>query len=81
MELFLIDAIGPFFRGYKRKRINWSKIIFTHLDDQTEGDWAAIRVLLLYLTGLTYRLFQRRDPARIPKFLRKSAMGVDVLFK
>ena len=43
MELFLIDAIGPFFRGYKRKRINWSKIIFTHLDDQTEGDWAAIR--------------------------------------
>ena len=39
------------------------------------------RVLLLYLTGLAYRLFQRRDPARIPKFLRKSAMGVDVLFK
>ena len=32
MELFLIDAIGPFFRGYQRKRINWSKIPFDHLD-------------------------------------------------
>tara|TARA_R110002096_G_scaffold4501_6_gene21112 strand:- start:43994 stop:45727 length:1734 start_codon:yes stop_codon:yes gene_type:complete len=24
--LYLIDAIGPFFRGYERVRINWSKI-------------------------------------------------------
>lgn len=39
------------------------------------------RVLLLYLTGLAYRIFHRRDPAKMPKFLRKSAMGVDVLFK
>ena len=31
MELFLIDAIGPFFRGYSRKKINWSKIPFEHL--------------------------------------------------
>lgn len=31
MELFLIDAIGPFFRNYKKKRINWSKIPFPHL--------------------------------------------------
>ena len=31
MELFLIDAIGPFFRGYRRRRINWSKIPFHHL--------------------------------------------------
>jgi hypothetical protein len=31
MELFLIDAIGPFFRGYEKQRINWSKIPFTHL--------------------------------------------------
>jgi len=35
MELFLIDAIGPFFRGYEKQRINWSKIPFTHL--RTEG--------------------------------------------
>lgn len=35
MKLFLIDAIGPFFRGYNRKNINWSKIPFDHL--VTEG--------------------------------------------
>lgn len=45
MELFLIDAIGPFFRGYEKGRINWSKIPFTHL--QTSGEeagaqWAVI---------------------------------------
>lgn len=31
MELFLIDAIGPFFRNYHKSRINWSKIPFSHL--------------------------------------------------
>ncbi len=43
MELFLIDAIGPFFRGYDRKRVNWSKIPFMHLANATEDDWAVIR--------------------------------------
>jgi hypothetical protein len=42
MELFLIDAIGPFFRGYERKRVNWSKIPFMHLAGAGEDDWAAI---------------------------------------
>lgn len=31
MELFLIDAIGPFFVNYQKNRINWSKIPFSHL--------------------------------------------------
>lgn len=31
MELFLIDAIGPFFRNYKKSRVNWSKIPFPNL--------------------------------------------------
>lgn len=31
MKLALIDAIGPFFRGYDKRRINWSKIHFAHL--------------------------------------------------
>jgi hypothetical protein len=31
MELYLIDAIGPFFRNYRKSRINWSKIPFSHL--------------------------------------------------
>jgi hypothetical protein len=32
MELFLIDGIGPFFGDYKKRRINWSKIPFEHLE-------------------------------------------------
>ncbi|WP_367871412.1 hypothetical protein [Luteolibacter sp. Populi] len=45
-EIFLIDAIGPFFRGYERRRINWSKIPFTHLattGPERGTQWAAIR--------------------------------------
>ena len=42
MELFLIDAIGPFFRGYDRNRVNWSKIPFMHLADASPEDWAAM---------------------------------------
>lgn len=32
MNLYIIDAIGPFFRGYKRESINWSKIPFHVLE-------------------------------------------------
>lgn len=45
-EIFLIDAIGPFFRGYQRQRINWSKIPFTHLETAGEArvlQWKGIR--------------------------------------
>ena len=42
MELFLIDAIGPFFRGYRKKRVNWSKIPFPHLATLSEDDWRAV---------------------------------------
>ena len=42
MELFLIDAIGPFFRGCGRMRVNWSKIPFMDLLDASPDDWAAI---------------------------------------
>jgi len=45
MELFLIDAIGPFFRGYEKRRINWSKIPFTHLKTsgaEAEPQWQGI---------------------------------------
>lgn len=54
LRLFLIDAIGPFFRDYQKRRINWSKIPFTHL--ATEGDardaqWARIRADLRHFAG------------------------------
>jgi hypothetical protein len=39
MEWFLIHAIGPFFRAYERKRINWSKIPFPHLETLDEAGW------------------------------------------
>lgn len=44
--IFLIDAIGPFFRGAKGRRTNWSKIPYTRLTTEGEGRaaaWEAIR--------------------------------------
>lgn len=46
MNLFLIDAIGPFFRGYPRRTINWSKIPFEHLKldgPESGAQWEQIR--------------------------------------
>lgn len=42
MEIFLIDAIGPFFRGYEKERVNWSKIPFAHLATAGEEQWTRI---------------------------------------
>jgi hypothetical protein len=45
-QLYLIDAIGPFFRGYQRRTINWSKIPFEHLKlegPEREAQWQQIR--------------------------------------
>lgn len=41
MDLFLVDAIGPFFRGVERTRINWSKIPFDHWEH--DGGFADTR--------------------------------------
>ncbi|MDF3130807.1 hypothetical protein P0Y35_16470 [Kiritimatiellaeota bacterium B1221] len=39
MELFLLDGISPFFKGYREgKRINWSKIPFEHLEKDGRAD-------------------------------------------
>ncbi len=42
MEIFLIDAIGPFFRGYDHQRVNWSKIPFSHLVGAGPDQWRQI---------------------------------------
>lgn len=34
LELYIIDAIGPFFSGYKSDAINWSKIPFDFLESE-----------------------------------------------
>jgi hypothetical protein len=46
MELVWIDATGPFLRGIRRRRINWSKIPFSDLDcdgPAAEEFWAGVR--------------------------------------
>lgn len=40
-EWLILDAIGPFFRDYSKKRVNWSKIPFQHVEKSgwlTPGD-------------------------------------------
>jgi hypothetical protein len=46
MEIFLIDAIGPFFRGYDHQRVNWSKIPFSHLVGASPDQWQQIETEL-----------------------------------
>jgi hypothetical protein len=59
MELFLIDAIGAFFRGYEKQRINWSKIPFTHLaisGPERRVQWDRIAYDLRHFAGEIKRL-------------------------
>lgn len=59
--LFLIDGIGPFFRGLKSSRINWSKIPFADLPedrsfwDRVEADFEQLaeRVAAMGYTAVT----------------------------
>ncbi|MEM9281031.1 MAG: hypothetical protein AAGA96_04330 [Verrucomicrobiota bacterium] len=37
--LYLIDGISPFFRGYSRFKINWSKLPWNRLDALTPEEW------------------------------------------
>jgi hypothetical protein len=39
------------------------------------------RLFTLYLSGVAFRTLKPRDPNAMPKFLRKSAMGVDAVFR
>ncbi len=39
--LYLIDAIGPFFRGYERFRINWSKIPWRRFQEMEPEEFDA----------------------------------------
>lgn len=40
--LYLIDTIGPFFRGYQRRVINWSKIPWDHAGRQGAAWWEQV---------------------------------------
>jgi len=75
MELFLIDAIAPFFRGVEGRRINWSKIPFSHLPlapeqaPEREGRFAQIKqdmeVFCRRVVGLGYNAITLDDLAHL----------------
>lgn len=71
MDLFLIDAIGPFFRGFEKQRVNWSKIPFTHLSTGPDrrAQWDAIAADLRHfakeVTDLGYNAVTLDDLAHL----------------
>ncbi len=69
MELFLIDAIGPFFRGYEKRRVNWSKIPFLHWVDAGPERWRRaeddLRVFAGQITAQGYNAVTLDDLAHL----------------
>lgn len=54
MEIFLIDAIGPFFKGYPKERVNWSKTPFNWLASADDAHWLEIEAdLRRFARGIT----------------------------
>ena len=54
LQLALLDAIGPFFRGLNRRRINWSKIPFADLptdEDGADAFWERLRADMADIAG------------------------------
>jgi hypothetical protein len=88
MELFLVDAIGPFFRGYEKRRINWSKIPFTHLKTsgpEAELQWARIREDMRHfareVSALGYNAVTLDDLAHLaPHELHEPQIAADIAF-
>lgn len=88
MELFLIDAIGPFFRGYGKSRINWSKIIFPHLatsGPEAEAQWKRIhedmRDFAREVSALGYNAVTLDDLAHLaPHKMHEPQIASDIAF-
>ncbi len=62
----------------KRRTLSWASSIFLR---KQRGYRIIDHLFTLHLLGFAYRIFKPRDPKKMPKLLRKSAMGVDTLFK
>lgn len=57
MDLYLIDAISPFFKGYREgKRVNWSKIPFEHLETNGRADRVRLDTITRDLAGYLDRV-------------------------
>jgi hypothetical protein len=88
MELFLIDAIGPFFRDYKKNRINWSKIPFSHLltsgpeaDEQWQMIHQDMRDFAREVAALGYNAVTLDDLAHLaPHPLHEPEVSVRIAF-
>lgn len=68
----LIDAIGPFFRNHPGRRINWSKIPFSHLatsGPDRRSQWDRIRAdldhFLIQVAALGYNTITLDDVAHL----------------
>jgi len=88
MELFLIDAIGPFFRGYDKSRINWSKIAFPHLKTtgpEAEAQWQRIhddmREFARNVSALGYNAVTLDDLAHLATHpMHEPGIATDIAF-
>lgn len=56
MNLFLIDAIGPFFLGYEKRVVNWSKIPFVNLEKEGGLDAEKAERILTAMKGFLERV-------------------------
>lgn len=62
----------------KRRTLGWATRLLLR---RQRGYRMIDRVFTLHLLGFLYRMFKPRARQSMPKFLRKSAMGVDTLFR
>jgi hypothetical protein len=62
----------------KRRTLSWAVALLLR---KKRGYRVIDHLFTLHLIGYLFRLFKTRDPKAMPKFLRKSAMGIDSLFR
>lgn len=62
----------------KRRTLKWTTALLLR---NKRGYRFVDHLFTLNLLGIAFRFFQRRFPKKIPKILRKSAMGVESLFR
>ena len=62
----------------KRQTLGWLSSLFLR---RQRGYRVIDHILTLNLLGLVFRVFRPGKSKRVPKFLRKSAMGVETLFR
>jgi len=62
----------------KRRTLSWAASLLLR---KKRGYRVIDHLFTLHLIGYLFRLFKPRDPKAMPKFLRKSAMGIDSLFR